>query len=564
MSGPNPNGTPPPVVLAPTRTTVVSIAGRPVDLVSASTFPWTDSGNAERVVAFAGADLRYVTKWKKWMFWTGRRWALDDGAPHRAAKAVARAMMRQANRIGDADRRTAAIKYALKCESKASIDAAVGLARHDLALAITHTDLDADPWAFNCRNGTIDLKTGKLREHRREDLITKIAPVDFDPEAKCERFERFVSEIMAGDGDLVLFMHRHLGYGMSGDVRDHVLAFWFGAGGNGKSLLSVVVLAVLGDYGGKTAPDLLFRSEHTDRHPTELADLHGRRLVVCNETRHGRTLDEGTLKDVTGDDPITARRMKEDFWTFSPSHKIVLFGNQRPRIKCLDKGIERRLRLVPFAVSFVGREDKNLKAALLAELPGVLAWLVRGCVAWQAEGLPEARAIIDATAAYIKAEDTLGQFFEDECVLKDKAGAQVADKVTRKQVRDRYLEWSEARGEKPVSGKDLADAIRDRGAVDRKVRADGKSCAGWVGIRLVTDKETAEKEAKDEARGDVATCGEPNQGCSVQEIPRGITREPDTTGDHVTTEPGGGSSPPLDDALWDEDEWAGDGPEVLP
>ncbi len=463
-----------------------------VDLIDSGTFPWTDSGNAERLIALCGRELRYVSTWHKWMFWTGRRWTVDEGAPHRAAKAVAREMMRQAQKIGDPDRRSAAIRYALRCESKKAIEAAVGLAKHDLEIAISHDALDANPWLLNCKNGTIDLKSGKLRDHRREDLLTKVAPVDFDPAATCDRFARFVSEIMAGDEACTLFLHRFLGYCLTGDVREHILAFWHGGGGNGKSLLALIVLAVMGDYAGKAAPDLLFKGDSTNRHPTEQADLHGLRLVLCNETTGGRSWDEGTVKDLTGGDVIRARRMREDFWEYTPTHKLVVFGNRKPRIRCVDTAIERRLRLVPFGVSFVGREDKDLSRALMGELSGVLRWLVEGCLAWQANGIPESKAVNDATRSYLRDEDTLGQFLNSECVFTTEA------KVTRKEVRDRYVAWSEARGEHPVSAKNLAEALRKGGAVERKVKTGAGPRDGWTGLRLAT---AAEQTPQDEPAG---------------------------------------------------------------
>jgi putative DNA primase/helicase len=478
--------------------TVVPIE-RPLDLVSA--FPWTDSGNAERLIAHGGKDLRYVRGWHCWLGWNGRCWPRDEGAPYRAAKAMVRALMKQAQRVGDQDRRAAAVKFALRCESKSSIEAMVSLARHELAVAIGHEELDANGWLLCCRNGTIDLNTGILGSHRREDLVTKLAPIDYDPAARCERFERFVLEIMAGDADRVTFLRSFLGYCLTGDVREHVLAFWHGSGCNGKSLLAYVVLHVVGDYGGKAAPDLLFKNERTERHPTELADLHGLRLVVCNETMAGRAWDEPTLKDITGGDPLRARRMREDFWQFNPTHKLVVFGNHKPRIRAVDDAMKRRLRLVPFVVSFEGRQDKALQQALLAEGPGILRWLVDGCLEWQRNGLPEVEAIREATDGYFRDEDSLGQFFDAELVFAPDA------KCSKKQVRDRYVAWAEERDERPLGAKTLAEALRRRGIATRSVWTDKGPRDGWVGVRPATDADRT-------AHSDLAT---PSAGIPVQQ-----------------------------------------------
>lgn len=491
---------------------------RPGDLVGA--FPWTDSGNAERLVAFAGRDLKYVRTWAKWLGWNGKCWTLDDGAPHRAAKAMARAFMRQAQKVRD-DRREAAIKYALKLESKAAIEAAISLARHDLAVTITHEELDADPWLLCVRNGTIDLRTGALRAHAREDLITKITPVAYDPAATCPRFEQFMLEIMASDGARVDFLQRFLGYCLTGDVREHVLAFWHGGGCNGKSILAFVVLHVFGDYGGKAAPDLLFKSDRTERHPTEIADLHGLRFVVCNETAQGRAWDEATLKDLTGGDPLRARRMREDFWPFNPTHKIVVFGNSKPRIRVIDDAMKRRLRLVPFVVSFEGRADKGLQQSLLAEGPGILGWLVEGCLAWQRDGLPDVDAIREATANYFRTEDTLGQFFEAECAFEPDA------RVARKELRERYTRWIEDRDEKPVSPKTLAEALERRGVSSRKIRTEKGPRDGWKGVRLTTESERA--------CSDVAGGSEQIPYQRDLSVSRGINPDLPTTGNYTAT-----------------------------
>jgi putative DNA primase/helicase len=442
-------------------------------------FKWSDSGNAERLVSLHGDSLRYVPLWNKWLAWSGKRWVADPraGSVYRAAKMMVREFQQQA--IGDKD----ALSFAAGCESKKKLDAMVALAAHEKKTLAAHEDFDRDPMLFNVKNGTIDLRTGEMRPHRREDLITKIAPVAYDPKADCPRFDLFLSEIMADDDDLIAFLVAYLGYCLTGDIREHVLAFWHGLGGNGKGVLGAVVLFIMGDYAGKAAPDLLFRSEKTDRHPTEVADLHGKRLVICNETAQNRAWDEATLKDVTGGDRLTARRMREDFWSWDPTHKILVWGNNKPAIRMVDDGIRRRLRLVPFDVSFVGREDRGLVDALKSEAPGILRRLVEGCLAWHKNGLPDAAAVREATEGYMHDEDTLGQFFADECVFAPDA------KSTRPQIRKRYLAWSEERDERPVSSKVFTQAVKKR-ATEGSVRNEaGAPRKGWHGVRVVTDAE---------------------------------------------------------------------------
>ncbi|MGH7434759.1 MAG: DNA primase family protein, partial [Polyangiaceae bacterium] len=227
----------------------------------------------------------------------------------------------------------------------------------------------------------------------------------------------------------------------------------------------------------------------TDRHPTEVADLHGKRLVICNETSRSRAWDEATVKDVTGGDRLTARRMREDFWSWDPTHKLVVWGNHKPPIRNVDDGIRRRLRLVPFNVRFEGdARDRDLEPKLLAEAPGILRKLVDGCLTWQRTGLPEAAAVCAATDGYLRDEDTLGQFLETECVFAPDA------KATRKAIHDRYVKWSEERCEKPAPAKVLAQALRDHkpSAAERNVRTQEGPRKGWIGVRLMEDRERPE------------------------------------------------------------------------
>jgi|CZKU01.1.fsa_nt_gi putative DNA primase/helicase len=438
-------------------------------------FKWTDSGNAERLIAYAGTDLRYVPQWDKWLHWSDGKWDLDarGGCVQRAAKAMGREFQRQA--VGDAE----ALKYGAKLESKKNRDAIVALSKHENSVITDHEAFDADPMLLNVKNGTVNLRTGELGPHRREDLITKIAPVIYDEHGECPRFDRFLSEVMGSDAELVAFVIAFLGYCLTGETREHVLSFWHGKGGNGKSVLAELLLRIMGSYAGKAAPDLLFRTERTDRHPAEIADLHGLRLVFCNETARGRAWDEARVKDMTGGDRIKARRMREDFWEFDPTHKIIVFGNHKPTLRVIDEGMKRRLRLVPFAVSFVGRENRNLLSDLMTEAPGILRRLVGGCVAWHAHGLPSADAIKQSTESYIADEDTLGQFFSEACTLHPDA------RTTRKRLRDAYVKWTEAGGEeKPIGAKAFAQAVRDLdGVTERQVREGDKAPThGWAGI----------------------------------------------------------------------------------
>ena len=257
-----------------------------------------------------------------------------------------------------------------------------------------------------------------------------------------------------------------------GEPIDHILPVLWGGGSNGKSLITEVMLDVFGEYGDKASPELLLE-KHGTAHPTEKADLHGKRLVLATETDAGRRLSESVVKELTGGDTIHARRMREDFWSFRPSHTVMLVTNHKPRVVGTDHGIWRRLALVPFNVRFwdadkgeTGPEelkaDKALKAKLKPELGGILRRLVAGCLEWQRGGLRLPKAVTDATSIYRAAEDVLADFIEDNCRLSPEGECKASD------LRSRYEEWAKRCGEKPISNRRLGEYLADRGVEKRR------------------------------------------------------------------------------------------------
>lgn len=479
----------------------------------------TDLGNSELFVREHRGALRFVGSWGKWLTWTGQRWSLDHvGGAEQLAKITARGMLASAGkahaeavaaaegaeddellaRANDLRKRAQAdLDWALQSHEASRLRAMVQLARSAPELAVTHEGLDADPWALNVANGTLDLRTGKLRPHAPTDLITKLAPVAFDPAATCTRWDAFVSQTMGGDAELVDFLRRMVGYALTGVIREHVLGFLFGGGANGKSTFLSTMHAMLGDYAVRAPRGLLFRSRG-DRHETELTTLFAARFVSCSEVDEGAVFDEALVKDLTGGDPITARRMREDHWTFTPSHKLFLAGNHKPRVRGADEGIWRRIRLVPWTVTIPAAErDSELPEKLRGELPGILAWAVRGCLEWQKVGLGEPVAVLDATTSYREESDPLREFFTLHCVFNDK------EKVPRKQIRGAYEEYCKDNGAEPVGARRFAEGLRQRGVDETSVRHAGKVLDGWRGVRLATD---AERE-KLVGRSDVVGAG---------------------------------------------------------
>lgn len=410
----------------------------------------TELGNAQRFALTHGHRLRYVHAWGQWLVWDGKRWKRDGvGSEVVAAKAIVAALYdrsaayaARAAETGDEAAGAEAEKWArwARASSKrAAISAMVALAQSEDPIAAAGDVFDRDPFALNVDNGTIDLRTGKLRAHRQSDMLTMLAPVEYDPKATAPTWEAFLERVQP-DAETRTWLQRFIGYSMTGDVGEQVLAFVFGAGANGKSVLLDVMLGVLGDYGLRAAADLVL-AKYGEVHPTELADLEGRRLVVASEIEQGRAWAESTLKRITGDSTITARRMRQDFYTFQASHKLIIAANTKPTVRGTDHAIWRRMRLVPFEVTIPESErDKGLVAKLIAEGPGILAWAVRGCLAWQRDGLGEAAAVSAATAEYRADQDVLGHWIEDRCVLLESAF------TSMESLYENYTAWCDSTG----------------------------------------------------------------------------------------------------------------------
>ena len=437
----------------------------------------TDSRWAEQLVKEHGDHLRYVEESHKWMAFDGKRFKLDGGAGiHQRAKATIRALHAKALEWPESERRTATIKAALAAESRQRRDAIVALAQHEPEVRVSANNLDADPWLLNVLNGTIDLKTGKLRQHRREDLITKLAPVDYSPSAKCPLFKRFLARILGNNRELIAFLQRAIGYSLTGCVNEQLLFFLHGDGQNGKSTFAGVLLDVLGDYGKQAAPDLLLAKKN-ESHPTEKADLLGARFVVTQEIEDGRRMDEVTVKQLTGGDRVKGRFMFKDFIEFNPTHKLWLCANHRPAVRGTDFAIWRRISLIPFTVIIPERErDSDLPEKLRTELPGILRWAVEGCLLWQQDGLKLPGVVRAASADYRSEQDLVGQFLTKWTVADPRSQASAAE------LYKTFKDHCEAVGVRPWSQKLFGTRLGGRPGLSKSNTRDG---VVWGGLRLL-------------------------------------------------------------------------------
>jgi putative DNA primase/helicase len=436
----------------------------------------TDVGNAWRFAQLCRGHVRHCHPWGQWLTWDGRRWQRDDTKRiWRLARKTVVGILKEAAQEADSDRRGRLAKWAIASESRALLANMVELASSEPDIPVVPAELDVDPWLLNCRNGTVDLRTGGLRPPDPADLITKLAPVVYDPDAACPTWEAFLTRIMGGKAELIDYLQRVVGSALVGEQVDHALFFLYGLGANGKSTFISALLAVLGDYGKQVAPDLLMYSDY-DRHPTGLADLFGVRLAASTEVEAGRRLAEVLVKQLTGGDRVKARYMHRDFFEFDPSHTIMLAANHKPVIYGGDHAMWRRIRLIPFAVTIpTAEQNPRLGKKLCAELPGILAWAVRGCLDWQHGGLQDPAEVIAATAAYRAEMDALGTFIATCCEVRKNL------QVTAGALYKAYKSWADAEGEKPVSQRALALRLEERGFQRGK---DAKSRRCWFGIGL--------------------------------------------------------------------------------
>jgi putative DNA primase/helicase len=448
--------------------------------------PTTDLANAERFAARCASRLRFCHGTGEWLMWDGKRWKADaEGIPIREAGFVARDILKEAARCADGHAREELAEWAIESESRARLEAMVALARSQPSLVVQVSQLDANPWLLNVANGTIDLRSGGIRPHDRADLITQIAPTVYDIDAECPLFTSFLNTIFAGNLELMGFVQRWHGHALTGDVSEQYLPIYFGVGANGKSVLIDTALEMMGDYAGLAPPYLLVESRGQREHPTEIADLLGRRLVIASETEEGATLKLQLVKRLTGDRTLKGRRMRQDYFEFARTHKLIMVTNNKPVVRENTEGVWRRLRLVPFDVVIPEpQRDPRLLDKLRAEHSGILSWAVQGCLDWQRLGLGAPPAVSQATAAYRRGENQVARFLEERCVVESPHESQMFTPWT--ELWTEYATWAAATGEHPLSPRDLMAALDRAGYPTAKRWRGGRNVTGRPGIGLLS------------------------------------------------------------------------------
>lgn len=449
-----------------------------------------DSGNGARLAAHYGEVLMYCAAQGVWYVWDGRRWRLDKveavklkaievskwvqaeqpaleelilaqalaAMPEKARETASVVALRAQEAKEEAEKIIR--KQVARTRHSAGVKATLELGRAHPPIAVTPDDMDGDPWLFNCLSGTIDLRRPHdgVRPHEPGDRITKISNVEHDPEATCPRWEAFMDWATCEDQDLAAYLQRLMGYALVGSVYEHVLPIFIGDGGNGKGVFFDILSQVMGDYAMPGAPAML-EDRGNERHPTDLADLAGSRLVVLSENERSVRLKEGLVKLLTGGDVIKARFMRKDFFSFRPSHTMILAVNHEPVITGTDNGIWRRVQIVPWnaTVDDDERDGSLAEQIVREEAAGILQWLLRGVAAWREEGLQPAKRVAWETARLRGDMDVVGRFIEECCVIGPNARALGTD------IYKKYREFCEAEGLKPWSNNAFSRDLAKRG-----------------------------------------------------------------------------------------------------
>lgn len=421
----------------------------------------TDVYNSTRFADKYCAGVRYTPE-RGWLYWNETRWSLDrDGVVWELAKDTARLIFYELRTAAPGQQKSL-FGWARQSQRAERLRAMIFLAQSEAGIATHWDNFDANPWLLACHNGTVDLHTGGLRPSDRQDMLSRLAPIDFTPEAACPIWQAFLERVLPNKA-VREFVQRAAGYSLTGLTVEQCLFFCYGRGSNGKTIFLEILRLLLGEH-AVTASFDSFSARRAGAIPNDIARLAGARLVTVSEVEDGVRLREVLVKDLTGGDTITARFLNREFFDFRPLFKLWARGNHKPQIRGTDDGIWRRIRLIEFPVQIPeGERDPHLFAKLQKELPGILAWAVMGCLAWQKDGLKPPEAVRQATQAYREEQDVIGNFLTECCSLKPHAT------VGARELYERYSDWCHANGHGDLSQTRFGGSLAERGFSKQRV-----------------------------------------------------------------------------------------------
>ena len=440
-------------------------------------FRLTELGNAERIAYEYGHTIKYVGE-MGWLIWDGKRWRYDT---KKEIERITNKVLRGLYKSGD----EMEIKWARMCERR---NIRMNSIKDLMPLVPGERDeFDRHKYLFNLENGILNLETGKLQPHDRELNLTKITNVVFDPKAECPTWMLFLNQIFKGDNDLIEYMQRLAGYSLTADISEQSIYFLVGGGSNGKSTFVNIIKKIMGDYGLQTNSNTFIKKKDAGAN-NDIARLVNSRFVSAVESEEGEKLLESLVKTITGGEPLLARFLRQEFFEFTPEFKVFFTTNHKPIIGGVDDGIWRRVKIIPFTLNLKPHErDKKLEEKLSLEMPGILNWVLEGCLKWQKSGLKEPRVVAEATGNYKEDMDILAPFLSETCYIDEPKNELI--RIEAKELYNIYDRWCFGSGERSLGNRSFYRMLETKGF--GKVKGTGNKTF-LTGITLIERMPVAE------------------------------------------------------------------------
>ncbi len=442
--------------------------------------PLTDVWNSSLFYEKSGDDIKYCDALGGWYVWDGKRWKHDESYEiMRLAKSTVKHIFQMSD-VADKISKKKLFSHAVKSESVSKLKAMIELTKSEPGITIKSDMFDKDLYDLNCSNGTIDLISSDIHIHNKDNFITKLIDVDYNKKAECPTWHRFLETVFLGDSDLIDYIQKAVGYSLSGSMAEQCLFILYGIGQNGKSTFLKHLYKILGDYAMNTPASTLIE-KYNESIPNDIARLKAARFVTSIESGKHKKFAEAQIKQLTGDDPISARFLHKEFFDFFAKFKIFFATNHKPKISGTDIGIWRRIKTIPFEKTFTADEiDKTIDKKIESEYEGILAWAVEGFMKWKSEGLGRVDKIDLATAEYKEDSDIIGSFIEEQCVLGQSL------RVKSNAITKALQEWAHDGGMKYISRSELIEYLKSKGY--EKKRGE-QGYVYWYGIGLQSGEE---------------------------------------------------------------------------